>query len=457
MSDPNEVKASPATAQSNDDAPSGKRRALIQAGAAAAALGTLGFPSVHAKSNVTLRFLNNETSVDSNRALRVAGAEYERKFGTKVIIDSTPIDDTFPKIQASIKAGQPYDLATIGFIAHMIILANQGALIPVTEMTKKHQWGPQILFPIKGQVWWYPYDYNLAANYYRKDLYAEKGLKIPETWEQYVSNSRALTVVKDGNVDRGGCIFPIASNGASNWTSFAFLWAEGVRIMDKNWNVILDNAENSERVGRYLDMYAELYKTMPPNMNSASYAQLLGLFATDKVAHSAYSGRLVETIEARAPNLADKFGIFPYMDSKGNTKAVNNGYDGFVVLKSKQSEEAMKFLRWFIENHYINWLHTAPIHFQPPRLDIYDDKRWWAHPLIEKHAQTVKTMQSWITDKKMVINSIDSDGPTPDVRPAKVFESYAMPEMLQNKVSKGMSNADCVKTAADKIRQVITS
>jgi multiple sugar transport system substrate-binding protein len=457
MSNPNEVKASPAPVQSIDGAPSGKRRALIQAGAAAAALGTLGFPSVHAKSNVTLRFLNNETSVDSNRALRVAGAEYERKFGTKVIIDSTPIDDTFPKIQASIKAGQPYDLATIGFIAHMIILANQGALIPVTDLTKKHQWGPQVLFPIKGQVWWYPYDYNLNCNYYRKDLYAEKSLKIPETWEQYLSNARALTVMKEGNVDRGGCIFPIASNGASNWSSFAFLWAEGVRIMDKNWNVILDNAENSERVGRYLDMYAELYKTMPPNMNSASYAQLLGLFVTDKVAHSAYSGRLVETIEARAPNLADKFGVFPYMDSKGNAKAVNNGYDGFVVLKSKQSEEAMKFLRWFIENHYINWLHTAPIHFQPPRLDIYEDKRWWAHPLIEKHAQTVKAMQSWITDKKMVINSIDSDGPTADVRPAKVFESYAMPEMLQNKVSKGMSNADCVKTAAEKIRQVITA
>ncbi len=32
-----------------------------------------------------------------------------------------------------------------------------------------------------------------------------------------------------------------------------------------------------------------------------------------------------------------------------------------------------------------------------------------------------------------------------------------MPEMLQNKVLKGMSNAECIKTAADKIRQVITS
>lgn len=117
----------------------------------------------------------------------------------------------------------------------------------------------------------------------------------------------------------------------------------------------------------------------------------------------------------------------------------------------------MKFMRWFLENHYINWLHSAPIHFQPPRLDVYEDKRWLAHPLIEKHKSIVDTMHSWLLDKKIVINSIDTDGPTPDLRPPKVFESYVMPEMIQNKVLKGMSNADCIKTAADKIRQVITS
>ncbi len=450
MSDANELPATLANAA----APDPTRRKIVAASAAVGAIGALGFPAVHAQSTVTLRILNNETSVDSNRALRVAAAEYERKYRTRIVVDSVPIDDTFPKIQASIKAGQPYDMATIGFIAHMVILANQGALVPMTELTKKHQWGPKILFPINNQVWWYPYDYNLACNYYRKDLYAEKGLKIPETWEQYLNNARALTVTKDGNIDRGGCVFPIASNGAANWTSFAFLWAEGVRIFDKNWGVILDSAENAERIGRYLDLYAELHKTMPPNLQGVSYAQLLGLFATDKTAHSAYSGRLVETIEARNPSLADKFGVFPYMDSKGSVKAVNNGYDGFVVLKSKQSEEAMKFMRWFIDNHYINFLHTAPIHFQPPRLDIYDDKRWWAHPMIEKHASTVRTMQSWLLDKKLVINSVDADGPSPDLRPPKVFESYALPEMLQNKVQKGMSNAECVKAAADKIRQV---
>lgn len=32
--------------------------------------------------------------------------------------------------------------------------------MPLTELTSKHKWGPKILFPIKGETYWYPYDYT---------------------------------------------------------------------------------------------------------------------------------------------------------------------------------------------------------------------------------------------------------------------------------------------------------
>jgi multiple sugar transport system substrate-binding protein len=147
----------------------------------------------------------------------------------------------------------------------------------------------------------------------------------------------------------------------------------------------------------------------------------------------------------------------PYMDSTGKHQAVNHGYDGWVVLKTPQSDEAMKFMKWFTENQYINFLHTAPLHFQPPRLDVYDDARWRAHPLIEKHNAAVEMMKSFLTDKNMILTSIDTQGPSPSLKPGKIFEAFVFPEMLQNKVLKGMSSAECVKTAADRMRQVIAS
>jgi multiple sugar transport system substrate-binding protein len=45
-------------------------------------------------------------------------------------------------------------------------------------------------------------------------------------------------------------------------------------------------------------------------------------------------------------------------------------------------------------------------------------------------------------------------GPTIDLRPCKVFEANVLPEMLQNKVLRGMSSADAVKAAADRIRKI---
>jgi multiple sugar transport system substrate-binding protein len=429
------------------------RRTLIKgAGAIGAGLatGTLGAPAVWGQGKKTIRFLNTETSIDSIRALKVACAEYERQFGTKVVVDSVPLDDAFTKVTTSLRGGQPYDIATFAFVGHVLLLQAEGHLMPLTELTSKHKWGPKILFPIKGETYWYPYDYNLAWIYYRKDLYEKKGLSIPKTWAEMLKNSQALN--EDG---RAGSLFPIGSNGATNWLSPGFMWAEGVKLFDDKWNVAIDNPTMAPKVAAYLDFFADLYKTMPSGTSQASFGEVLSNFSSDKVGHTAYAGRIIEALERTSPALATKYGIMPYMDSAGKAKAVNHGYDGWVVLKTPNSDESMKFMKWFTENQYINFLHTAPLHFQPPRLDVYEDARWRAHPLIEKHKDAVETMKNFIVDKSVILTSVDTEGPAPDLRPGKVFEGFVIPEMLQNRILKNMPAADCVKAAGDKMRKLI--
>ena len=267
------------------------RRVLIKAAGLAAAATTLGAPVVHGQGKKTLRFLNTETSIDSIRALRVACAEYERQHGTRVVVDSVPLDDAFTKVTTSLRGGQPYDIATFAFIGHVLILASEGQLMPLTELTSKRQWGPKILFPIKNEVYWYPYDYNLAWIYYRKDLYEAKGLAVPKTWADFLKNAQTLN-----GEGRSGALFPIGSNGATNWLSPGFMWAEGVKLFDDKWNVVIDNAEMAPKVTRYLDFFADLYKTMPSGSSQASFGEVLSNFASDKVAHTAYAGRIIEAL-----------------------------------------------------------------------------------------------------------------------------------------------------------------
>jgi multiple sugar transport system substrate-binding protein len=429
------------------------RRSLLKAAGAIAGgvvAGGIAAPAVHAQSTKTIRFLNTETSIDSIRALKVAAAEYEKQFGTKVVIDSVPLDGAFTKVTTSLRGGTPYDIATFAFVGHVLILASEGHLVPLNELTDKYKWGPNILFPIYGKVYWYPFDYNLAWIYYRKDLYEKSGLKVPKTWADFLKNAQTLN--GDG---RAGALYPIGSNGATNWLSPGFMWAEGAKIFDDKWNIVFDSAEIGPKVAAYLDFFGELYKTMPSGASQASFGEVLSNFTSDKVAHTAYAGRLIEGLERNNPKLADQYGIMPYMDSTGKHQAVNHGYDGWVVLKTPQSDEAMKFMRWFTENQFINFLHTAPLHFQPPRLDVYEDARWRAHPLIEKHAAAVEEMRRFLTDKSIILTSIDTQGPAPSLKPGKIFEAFVFPEMLQNKCLKGMASAECVKVAADRMRQVI--
>lgn len=418
------------------------------AGATAAVM--LNAPYVRAQ-NKTLRFLNAETSVDSIRVLQVAAAEYERQTGVNVVIDSVPVNEVFTKLTTSIKGGQPYDFATLGFIGHVLLLAGEGHILPMDDLVKKYEWGPRILFPINGKVYWYPYDYNLCNLYYRKDLYAQKGLKEPRTYDEMVANAAALT---DG--DTFGIGLPIGNDTATNWMSFAYMWANEVELLGDDWSVIFDNDTMKKRAVEYLDFYAELYKSMPPGMTQVSYGQELGLFASGKIAHGAYSGRMVEHLEKFAPDLTTNYAVMPYPDKDGSKRAVNHGYDGFVVLDTPQAEESMKFMEWFAEDQYINWLHSAPIHFHPPRLDVYEDPRWRAHPLIQKHKETVDTMQNYLLDDDIIIASIDTQGPEPDLRPGKIFESFALPEMLQSRLLQGTPSAECVEVAAEKMRKAIS-
>ncbi|WP_334190144.1 ABC transporter substrate-binding protein [Noviherbaspirillum sp.] len=425
------------------------RRDVLKSVAAGVALMTAGAPAVFAQTK-TLRFLNAEPGRDSVRALRVAAAEYEKKFGVKVVIDTVPPDDAYNKIQSSIAAGTPYDVGTLAFAGHVLLLAQAGKLVPITKLVRRHKWGPNILFPVNGEDYWYPYDYNFCWMYYRKDLYQQKGLKVPTTWDQMAENCKALT---EGG--KFGVGHPVGGNAAAQWMSIGYMWADGVRMLDKDFKLILDNAEMRPKVAGYLEFMKKIGPSMPNGMTQAMFGTVLGQYSGGQIAHAPYAGRLIEVLEDKAPDLVAKTGFFMYPDSAGKGQAVNHGYDGWVVLNTPMRDESVKFMEWFVDNHYINFLHSAPLHMQPPRMDVYDDIRWRAHPLIEKHAELVDFMKSMLTRKDVAIRSIDTEGPSIDLRPGKMFETFAICDAIQNVLYKGMPTAEAIDIMAAKYRTVL--
>jgi multiple sugar transport system substrate-binding protein len=433
------------------------RRQAIQSIGAVAGVAALGInaPYINAKQK-TIRFLNGEPSVQSVRAMRFAAAQYEKETGVKVQMDTIPAGKAYQKVQTSIKGGNPYDIATLIFLGDVLILADEKKLVPLNDIIKKYDWGPRILFPMDGNNYWYPYDYNFCWINYRMDLYKKAGLKEPKNWQQLSDNMAALIGGGEDKTDKG-IVHPIASSGATNYTSFGYMWAQGVELFDENWNVILDSPDMKKKAVEYLDFFESIVPKMPDGLAKAGWGVLVSGIQTGQLSHCPGTGRLIDVINAKNPELASNIGIFPFPSSDGRNVALNHGYDGWVVLDTAMSDEALKFLEWFSDEHLINFLHTSPVHYQPTRLDIYEDPRWLSHPDLEKFSHITRWQKQFITDPNVIIRSIDTEGPNPDVRAGKAFRSYALPEMLQNKVLKNMSSEKCVEIAASKLREISTS
>ena len=429
------------------------RRSVVKGLGAAAAV-SLYAPAVHAQQK-EIRFLNGEPTVESVRAMKVAAAQYEKETGVRVQMDTIPVGKAFDKLQASIKGGRPYDIGTLFFIGDVIILANEGKIVPLNSITEKYDWGPRILFPIEGKHYWYPYDYNLCWVNYRRDLYEAAGLEPPKDWNHLLENFAALQGDGEGKTPYG-VVQPASSSSATNYLTFGYMWAQGVKLLDDDWNVVLDQGDIKKGAAEFLDFFAKMNESyMPSGMTQTEWSVGLRAFRSGQTSHNPGTGRAIDVIRTTDEEMAQKIGVFPFPAGDGKNFAVNHGYDGWVVFDTPRTEEALKFMEWFSDEQLINFLHTSAIHYQPARMDIYEDPRWLAHPALETYAHITEWQKRFLTDDSVIIRSIDTEGPEPDLRAGKVFRSYALPEMLQNKLVNGMPSDECVDVAAAKIREAM--
>src|SRR5690625_3562425 len=70
--------------------------------------------------------------------------------------------------------------------------------------------------------------------WYRKDLFEEKGIEIPRSWEELAEAAKKLTIDEngDGKIDVYGMVIPLALNMVAQQTYSQFLYSADVNIFD---------------------------------------------------------------------------------------------------------------------------------------------------------------------------------------------------------------------------------
>lgn len=403
-----------------------------------------------------LRIASAETADSAIKAMQEAGDRYEEETGVKVIVEAVPLTDIYTKVNSVYGTRAAYSAFATGFHGHVQLLQAEDKVVPVDDIIdrlggEEDFYDGHILFPIDDKDYWLPFDYNLAYGIIRTDWLEQVGMEIPTTQEELLDVAKAFDELSPNT---SGVMMPLKADDSANWITSQVLWAQGVRIFDDNWEVIVDEGDMAEKTTAGLEYLKELHQYMPDRADNATYGDMLETFIGEQVGITFYTGRMFDNIIAQNPELIDNVAIFgmPMADGDGVTAGL--GYDGFSVLKTEHTDETLKFMEWYFENELINLYASSPLHYQPAQRSFWEREDWKKLPAIEKYGERLMDpLVEFIDNADM--HSIDSDGPYADFRAGQVFQSMVFPQAYQKATFGGESPEEITTWLGDAVRDAI--
>jgi multiple sugar transport system substrate-binding protein len=131
---------------------------------------------------------------------------------------------------------------------------------------------------IDGKPYGIPYDGEVTVQVYRKDLYAAKGLKPAETYDQLVANAAALN-------DPANRVYGLALRGFAGAGQNMYIYPSIFRGFGGNWFAGSNIVVNSPEAVRALTWYVDtLTKYAPPAVRNWNWPDIADAFSQGGVA-----------------------------------------------------------------------------------------------------------------------------------------------------------------------------
>lgn len=187
-----------------------------------------------------------------------------------------------------------------------------------------------------------------GAVLYNKDIYAELGLEIPETWDDFIANSEAIKAA--------GTAAPIVQTYGDTWTSQLFVLGDFNNVLaeDPDWAEKYTNNE-----AKYVDQpalagfehlqeafEAELYNVDFP---SATYNDGVRMVATGEGAHYPMLTFAASQLMTSNPEAADVVGTFPLPGDDASTNGLTVWMPGGVYIPKSTEGDKLEAAKKFLE------------------------------------------------------------------------------------------------------------
>lgn len=195
-----------------------------------------------------------------------------------------------------------------------------------------------------------PFYGESAMMFYRKDLFEEAGLTMPErpTWDEIREFAAALHQPDD--------VYGLCLRGLPGWGEMGaplttIINTFGGRWFDEDWNAALTEDDSSEAIRFYIE---SLQEYGPPGVEQNGFTETETLFVQGKCAQwfDATSAAELLSSTQENPDFADQVG-FAY----GPSKKLDTGnwlwsWNFAMAANSDQQEASLAFMKWATSSQY---------------------------------------------------------------------------------------------------------
>lgn len=276
---------------------------------------------------------NNNTNENQLKALEAQMNELAAEMDFEFEMVAISFNEMYTKLATSIDAGEAPDIMNTNF-AGCATLYESGMLTDLTDVIESIGKDKFVASYIRnlttdGSIWAIPDWCMHTSVWYRKDLFAEKGLEIPTTWEEFKTCAEALCIDEnnDGNIDVYGFPVPMDAVQVAPQTYYELLYSAGVTTVDPQtgeyvFGSQLDLAEQT------MDYMIDLYKVAsPPAATAWSWGDYRNALVEGTVAMTLDMGAVIGNAQSNNPEMVEKLGCFDFPGIDGNKVAsFGSGY-----------------------------------------------------------------------------------------------------------------------------------
>lgn len=229
--------------------------------------------------------------------------------------------------------------------------------------------------------------------WYRKDVLAEAGLEVPETWEQLRAAAEAVT-----SPELYGLSVPMGSNDmmAARFLNY-YVKSAGDTLLTEDGKADRTSEAALDGIKYWVDMYGA---TSPEGSLNFTVLDQATLFYQGQTAFDFNTGFQIGGVVSTTPELGDQIEAapLPRLNEGDPIYGAESGYQPLVVWKdSDVQEESKAFLETlYADEDYIEFLHAVPVGMMPVLRDIAENPAFLEDEAIQQHMSSFEVINEAI-------------------------------------------------------------